>query len=299
MEESMKDYEAQISASFRKVNVGDVVTGTVIGVTEKEVLVDLNLYTGGVIPASEMSADPSFSIKTDVHVGDEVTATVISTDDGEGNLKLSRIAAHAESVWGHLKAMQEAKTVYTTKVSEVVNGGVVAYVEGTRGFVPASKLALQYVEDLNTYQGKEIKVQIITVDAAAKKLVLSAKELLREEAEVERKKKVSNVQVGLVTEGVVETIKPFGAFVSFGDGLSGLVHISQICEKRIRKPEEKVHVGDHVTVKIMKIENGQISLSMKEVNSQDEKEIVDEEIELPESESLSTNMGDLLKKLGF
>lgn len=295
----MKDFEAQINASFRQVKVGDVVTGTVIGVTDKEVLVDLNLYTGGVIPAGEMSADPAFSIKTDVHVGDEVTATVVKTDDGEGNLQLSRIAAHAESVWEHLKAMQEAKTVYTTKVSEVVNGGVVVYVEGTRGFVPASKLALQYVEDLNVYQGKEIKVQIITVDAASKKLVLSAKELLRVEAEEERKKKVSNVQVGLVTEGVVETIKPFGAFVSFGDGLSGLVHISQICEKRIRKPEEKVHVGDHVTVKIIKIENGQISLSMKEVNVQDEKEIVDEEIELPESEALSTSMGDLLKKLGF
>lgn len=295
----MKDFEAQIDASFRQVKVGDVVTGTVIGVTDKEVLVDLNLYTGGVIPAGEMSADPAFSIKTDVHVGDEVTATVVKTDDGEGNLQLSRIAAHAESVWEHLKAMQEAKTVYTTKVSEVVNGGVVVYVEGTKGFVPASKLALQYVEDLNAYQGKEIKVQIITVDAASKKLVLSAKELLREEADEERKKKVSNVQVGLVTEGVVDTIKPYGAFVSFGDGLSGLVHISQICEKRIRKPEEKVHVGDHVTVKIIKIENGQISLSMKEVNAQDEKEMVDEEIELPESEALSTSMGDLLKKLGF
>ena len=295
----MKDFEAQIDASFRQVKVGDVVTGTVIGVTDKEVLVDLNLYTGGVIPAGEMSADPAFSIKTDVHVGDEVTATVVKADDGEGNLQLSRIAAHAESVWEHLKAMQEAKTVYTTKVSEVVNGGVVVYVEGTKGFVPASKLALQYVEDLNAYQGKEIKVQIITVDAASKKLVLSAKELLREEADEERKKKVSNVQVGLVTEGVVDTIKPYGAFVSFGDGLSGLVHISQICEKRIRKPEEKVHVGDHVTVKIIKIENGQISLSMKEVNAQDEKEMVDEEIELPESEALSTSMGDLLKKLGF
>lgn len=297
--ESMKDFESQINASFRKVNIGDVLSGTVIGVTDQEVLVDLSLYTGGVIPADEMSADPRFSIKTDVAVGDEITATVIKMDDGDGNLVLSRVAAHAESVWEHLKKMQEEMTVYTVKVSEVVNGGVVVYVEGTKGFVPASKLALHYVEDLNEYQGKELRVQIITVDADKKKLVLSAKELLQQEAEEEREKKVSNVTVGLVTEGVVETIKPFGAFVSFGDGLSGLVHISQICEKRIRKPEEVVKVGDHVTVKIIKIENGQISLSMKEVNAQDEKEIANEEIELPESESLSTNMGDLLKKLGF
>lgn len=296
---SMNDFEAQISASMRKVSVGDVLTGTVIGVTEKEVILDLSLYTGGVIKAEEMSEDPHFSIKTDVSVGDEITATVIKTDDGEGNLLLSRKSAHAESVWEHLKDMQKAGEIYTTKVSEVVNGGAVVYIEGTRGFVPASKLSLQYVEDLSEYMGKEIRVQIITVDAANKKLVLSAKELLKQEADVEHKKKVSNVTVGLVTEGIVETIKPYGAFVSFGDDLSGLLHISQICEKRIRKPEEVIHVGDKVNVKIIAIKDGQISLSMKEVSRQDELESVDEEIELPESENLTTSLGDLFKKLGL
>lgn len=296
---SMKDFEAQISASMRKVSEGDVLTGTVIGITDKEVILDLSLYTGGVIKAEDMSEDPHFSIKTDVHVGDEITATVIKKDDGEGNLLLSRKTAHAESVWEHLKEMMKAGQVYTTKVSEVVNGGVVVYVEGTRGFVPASKLSLQYVEDLSEFAGKEIKVQIITVDAANKKLVLSAKELLKAEADIEHKKKVSNVAVGLVTEGTVESIKPYGAFVNIGDDLSGLLHISQICEKRIRKPEEVIHVGDKVNVKIIAIKDGQISLSMKEVSRQDELETVDEEIELPESESCTTTLGDLFKKLGF
>lgn len=296
---SMKDFEAQISASMRKVSVGDVLTGVVIGITEKEVILDLSLYTGGVIKAEEMSEDPHFSIKTDVAVGDEITATVIRTDDGEGNLLLSRKSAHAESVWEHLKDMQKAGEIYTTKVSEVVNGGVVVYIEGTRGFVPASKLSLQYVEDLSEYMGKEIKVQIITVDAVNKKLVLSAKELLKQEAAAEHKKKVSNVTVGLVTEGVVETIKPYGAFVTFGEDLSGLLHISQICEKRIKKPEEVIHVGDKVNVKIIAIKDGQISLSMKEVSRQDELESVDEEIDLPESEELTTSLGDLFKKLGL
>lgn len=296
---SMKDFEAQISASMRKVAEGDVLTGTVIGVTDKEVLLDLSLYTGGVIKAQDMSEDPHFSIKNDVSVGDEITATVIKVDDGEGNILLSRKTAHAESVWEHLKQMQKEEHVYTAKVAEVVNGGVVVYVEGTKGFVPASKLALQYVEDLSEYAGKELKVQIITVDMEHKKLVLSAKELLRKEAEVEHKKKVSNVTVGLVTEGRVESIKPYGAFVTFGDDLSGLLHISQICEKRIRKPEEVIHVGDQVTVKIIAIKDGQISLSMKEVSRQDELESVDEEIELPESENLTTSLGDLFKKLGF
>lgn len=296
---SMKDFETQISASMRKVSEGDVLTGTVIGLTEKEVILDLSLYTGGVIRAEDMSEDPHFSIKSDVKIGDEITATVIKTDDGEGNLLLSRKTAHAASVWEHLKEMQQAGQVYTAKVSEVVNGGVVVYIEGTRGFVPASKLALSYVENLSEYAGKEIRVQIITVDAANRKLVLSAKELLKVEAEAEHKKKVSNVTVGLVTEGIVESIKPYGAFVTFGDGLSGLLHISQICEKRIRKPEEVIHVGDKVNVKIIAIKDGQISLSMKEVTRQDELEHVDEEIELPESESCTTSLGDLFKRLGL
>ena len=300
MEElSMKDFEAQINASMRKVNVGDVVTGTVISITEKEVMLDLSLYTAGVIKADEMSEDPHFNLKTDVEMGEEITATVIALDDGEGNLLLSRKSAHAESVWEHLMELKQEQKAIKVKVSEVVNGGVIAYAEGVKGFIPASKLDLTYVEDLNSYLGKELQVQVITVNQAEHKLVLSAKELLREKQEEERRKKVSNVTVGLVTEGVVESIKPYGAFVSLKDGLSGLVHISQICEKRIRKPEEVVKVGDHVTVKIIAIKDGQISLSMKEVNAQDEKQVIEEEIEIPEAGECTTTLGDLFKKLGL
>ena len=111
---------------------------------------------------------------------------------------------------------------------------------------PPTKLALNYVEDTNEYLNKPIQVQVFDIDKEKGRLILSAKEILREKAEEERKTKISNVQVGLVTEGVVESLQPYGAFVDLGNGLSGLVHISQICEKRIKKPSEVLTVGDKV-----------------------------------------------------
>ena len=176
--------------------------------------------------------------------------------------------------------------------------GVVAYVEGVRGFIPASKLALTYVEDTNEYLNKPLKVQVIDVDQANGKLILSAKELLREQAEEERKNKISNVQVGLVTEGVVESLQPYGAFVDLGNGLSGLVHISQICEKRIKKPSEALAVGDRVKVKVTAVKDGKLSLSIKEATDMMAKEIEEEVIELPDSkEEASTSLGALFANL--
>ena len=179
-------------------------------------------------------------------MGDEVSATVVRKDDGNGNILLSRVEASDVLSWDKLKELKESGEILDVTVKGVVNGGVIVYVEGIRGFVPASKLALTYVEDTNEYLNKPIQVQVIDVDKEKNRLILSAKEILREKAEEERKNKVSNVQVGLVTEGTVESLQPYGAFVNMGNGLSGLVHISQICEKRIKKPSEVLAVGDQV-----------------------------------------------------
>ena len=288
---TMDDYATELEASLRKVQEGDVLTGTVIGVSDTEVTVDLKSYTDGIIRAEDYSEDPSFSIKNDVHVGDEVTATVLRTDDGQGHLLLSRKAAADDVAWKKLQQYLEEKTVLDVKVGGVVKGGVVAYVEGIRGFIPASKLSLSYVENLEDWLNKEIQVQVITVEPEKKRLVLSARELLREKAAEERRAKISNVQVGLVTEGKVESIQPYGAFIDLGDGLSGLVHVSQISDKRIKTPDAVLKVGDTVKVKVIAIKDGKLSLSMKALKDVAAEEVREEKVVLPKSEELTTNLG--------
>ena len=279
MSETMKDYEKELEASFKKVQEGDILTGTVISVDEKEVVLDLRYYAEGIIPAEDYSREPGFNLKEDVHVGDEVSATVVRTDDGHGNILLSRVEATDVLAWDRLKEMKASGEVIDVIVKGVVNSGVVAYVEGIRGFIPASKLALSYVED-------------------TKKLILSAKELLREKAEEERKNKISNIQPGFVTEGKVESLQPYGAFVDLGNGLSGLVHISQICEKRIKKPSEVLTVGDTVKVKVISVKDGKLSLSIKEASDLMAKDVEEETFEIPDSgEQATTSLGSLFANI--
>ncbi len=294
---TMDDYATELEASFRKVQEGDTLTGTVIGVSETEVTLDLKYYTEGIIRLEDYSGDPAFSLKTNVQIGDEVTATVLRPDDGQGHILLSRKAAADEIAWNKLEGYLEEKTVLDVKVAGVVNAGVIAYVEGIRGFIPASKLSLSYVENLEDWLHREIQVQVITVDPEKKKLVLSAREILREKAAEARRNKISNVQVGLVTEGKVESIQPYGAFIDLGDGLSGLVHVSQISEKRIKTPDVVLKVGDKVKVKVIAIKDGKLSLSMKAANDAAAEEIREERYKLPKAEEVTTNLGDLFKNI--
>lgn len=298
MAETMKDFEAELEASFKKIEEGDILTGTVISVDEKEVILDLKYYAEGIIPVEFFSREPGFNIKEEVHTGDEVSATVVRKDDGHGNILLSRVEATDVLAWEKLEEYRKSKEVLNVVVKGVTNGGVIAYVEDVRGFIPASKLALDYVENTEEYLNKPIQVQVIDVNKENKKLILSAKEILREKAEEERKTKVSNVQVGLVTEGVIESLQPYGVFVNLGNGLSGLVHISQICEKRIKKPSEAVAVGDKVKVKVTAVKDGKLSLSIKEANDRMAKEIEEEVIELPDSkEEATTSLGALFANI--
>lgn len=298
MAETMKDYEAELEASFKKIEEGDILTGTVVSVDDKEIIVDLKYYAEGIIPVEDYSREPGFNVKEEVHPGDEVSATVIRKDDGNGNILLSKVEATDVLAWDKLKELKASGEVLDVVVKGVVNGGAVAYVEGVRGFIPASKLALNYVEDTNEYLNRHIQVQVIDVNKEDKKLILSAKEILREKAEEERKNKISNIQPGFVTEGIVESLQPYGAFVDLGNGVSGLVHISQICEKRIRKPSEVLAVGDKVKVKVTAVKDGKLSLSIKEATDMMAKEVEEEKIEIPLSgEEATTSLGALFANI--
>lgn len=295
--ETMFDYSEELEASFRTINEGDILSGSVIDVNEDGVTLDLNYYAPGVIKAEDMSKDPSFSILADVHVGDVIEATVVKKDDGAGNIKLSRVEATDVLSWDKLQKYLEEKTVLSVKVSEAVNKGVVAFLEGIRGFIPASHLSLNYVEDLNSFQGKELDVHVITVDKSKEKLVLSAREVLKEREAERLNHRIAMVVPGTVLEGRVESIMPYGAFVDLGDGMSGLVHISQISQKRIKTPSEVLNVGDKVKVKVLNTNNNKISLSIKATAEEAEPDVIEEKLaaEYSSKESIGTSLGDLLK----
>ena len=296
---SMADFEEELNASLKQIHEGDVITGTVIDVTEDEVVLDLKYYTEGVISKEDFSADPTLNLKEAVQVGDEISATVVRRDGGQGQIMLSKKDAANLVAWDKLRSLKDRQENIRVKVAGVVKSGVIAYVEDIRGFIPASKLALDYVDedDLNDWLGKELEVRVITVDEEDGKLVLSAKEILREKEAEEKKARISNVQVGLVTEGKVESIQPYGAFIDLGNGLTGLVHISQICEKRIKTPAAVLHVGDEVKVKVIAVKDGKLSLSMKALQDVAAEEIQEETVELPESEELTTNLGALFANI--
>lgn len=293
--ETMEDYKEELEASFRRIKAGDIISGTVLDVNEEEVILDLKYYAPGVIKAEDISNDPGFKHLEEIKIGDVLEATVVSTDDGAGNIRLSRKEASEGAAWDKVKEYLDEGTILDVKIAGLVPSGVVAYVEGIRGFIPASQLALSYVEVDDSWLGKETQVRVITVDKSRKKLVLSAKTVLREKAEAERSHRISMMVPGSVTEGKVESLMPYGAFVDLGDGISGLVHISQISRKRIAKPSEVLSVGQTVKVKILNTNDGKVSLSMKAL----EEDMVD--VDKPEKveeyishEKVSTSLGSLL-----
>lgn len=198
--------------------------------------------------------------------------------------------------WNRVYNYLENKTVLHVKVEGIVNGGVIVMIEGLRGFVPASRLSLSYIEDLETFLLKDIDVQVIDVDQANNRLVLSARELLKAKEKEEREAQLASVQIGSVMKGVVETLQNYGAFVKLENGLSGLVHISQISQKRIKQPSDVLSIGDEIEVKVIGIKDGKISLSKKALEEIEEED-VEENVEIPEAEEIGTSLGDLFKNI--
>ena len=198
--------------------------------------------------------------------------------------------------WNMVADYLEKKTVLTVKIEGVVNGGVIAVVEGIRGFIPASQLSLSYVENLEDFLNQEIEVQVIEASQADNRLILSAKDLLKAKAKAEKAALIASVEVGSVMTGTVETLQNYGAFIDLGNGLSGLVHVSQISDKRIKTPADVLEVGQSVDVKVIAVKDGKISLSMKALIEKKEEEVV-EKVVIPKAENIGTSLGDLFKNI--
>lgn len=200
-------------------------------------------------------------------------------------------------IWDKLEKMKEDKTPFEVTIEGIVKGGAIAYVEGIRAFIPVSKLSLSYVEDPEEFLKKTLMVRVMDVNEEEKNLVLSARELLREKADEEKRAKADAIKVGAVLEGTVESLQTYGAFINLGDNISGLVHISQISQNRIKSPKAVLSVGDKVTAKVIKNEDGKISLSMKALQEVSEEKDEFADVEIPESEELTTTLGSLFRNI--
>ena len=199
--------------------------------------------------------------------------------------------------WNIVNRYLEEGTVLHLTIEGIVNGGAIAMVEGIRGFIPASRLSLSYIDDLESYLLKEVDVKVIEADQAGGRLVLSAREILKAEEKKAKEALLASVEVGSVLKGNVESIQSYGVFVRLENGLSGLVHISQISNQRIKSADQVLKVGDEVDVKVIGIKDGKISLSIKALIEEAEKaeEEAVEEVEIPKAENIGTSLGDLFK----
>ncbi|MFD2617656.1 30S ribosomal protein S1 [Terrilactibacillus laevilacticus] len=247
---------------FNPLNVDDVVTGKVTKVEEKHALVDVGYKVDGILPISELSSLHIDKVSDVLNEGDEVTVKVTKLVDEE--LVLSKKEVDADSAWDGLEDKFKNQTTFTVEIADVVKGGLVVDL-GVRGFIPASLVERVYVEDFSDYKGKSLDVKIVELDREKRKVILSHKAVIDEEAERIKMATLQDVQAGEILEGTVQRLTDFGAFVDIG-GVDGLVHISQLAHRHVDTPSEVVSEGDKVKVKVLSVdpENERISLSIKD-----------------------------------
>lgn len=213
------------------------------------------------------------------------------------SIELSEEESGQGAKWAGFQQMMDDKTVVKVKISEAVKGGVVAVYDEVRAFIPASQLSTEYVEKLEDWQDRYVECIIITVDPGKKRLVLSGREVERRKKEAEKKERLEAFKAGDIVEGTVDSLKPYGAFVKLAEGVDGLLHISQISTQRIKHPGAVLTEGQKIRVKILSVENGKLSLSMKALSEQASEREAHETFDYKETGSVSTGLGSLLKGL--
>lgn len=248
------------------LHTGEKVKGTVVEIHPNEVIVNLNYKSDGIIPASELTDDPTLTPSDVVKVGDVIDVFVIRVNDVEGNVLLSKKKIDNEKKYAVLAEAFENGTVLSGIVIEAVKGGVIVLCEGIRVFVPGSQANDRYLSDLSVLVDttKKVPLKIIKFDQRTKKIVGSIKQVLLAEKAKKAEAFWADAEVGKEYKGVVKTITDFGAFVDIG-GVEGLVHISQLSWSKISHPSEVVKVGDEINVRILKIEtdeNGKTKVSL-------------------------------------
>ena len=252
-----------IDATIVAFDDGDVVTGTVVKIDSDEVLLDIGYKSEGVIPSKELSIRNDVDPHEVVSLGEQIEALVLTKEDKDGRLILSKKRAQYERAWGKIEAIKEAEGIVSGPVIEVVKGGLILDI-GLRGFLPASLVDLRRVRDLHPFVGKTLDAKIIELDKNRNNVVLSRRAYLEETQREQRDEFLTNLKPGEIRKGVVSSVVNFGAFVDLG-GMDGLVHVSELSWKHVDHPSSVVQVGDEVTVQVLDVDlsRERISLSLK------------------------------------
>jgi small subunit ribosomal protein S1 len=261
--ELIPDYES----TFPTINEGEVVNGTVVRVDKDEVLVDIGYKSEGVIPVSELSIRRSVNPADEVSIGDEIAALVMTKEDAEGRLILSKKRARFEIAWKAIEQAHEQSDPVTGRVIEVVKGGLILDL-GVRGFLPASLVDIRRVQDLDEYMGQELRCKVIELNRSRNNVVLSRRAVLEDERKEMRQAILDKLNPGDVVEGTISNIVDFGAFVDL-DGMDGLIHISELSWSHVNHPSEVLEIGQKVDVKVLDIdrERQRISLGLKQTQT--------------------------------
>ncbi len=261
--ELIPDYDA----TFPTINEGEVVHGTVVRVDKDEVLVDIGYKSEGVIPVSELSIRRSVNPADEVSVGEEIDALVMTKEDAEGRLILSKKRARFELAWKAIEAAAESGEAVNGRVIEVVKGGLILDL-GVRGFLPASLVDIRRVQDLDEFMSKELRCKVIELNRSRNNVVLSRRAVLEDERKEMRQGILDRLNPGDVVDGQISNIVDFGAFVDL-DGMDGLIHISELSWSHVNHPSEVLEIGQTVKVKVLDIdrERQRISLGLKQTQS--------------------------------
>jgi small subunit ribosomal protein S1 len=262
-------------ATFRTIEEGEVVTGHVVRIDKDEVLVDIGYKSEGVIPAGELSIRKSVDPGDEVQLGEEVDAIVLTKEDQDGRLIMSKKRARFEKAWRRIETAAESGEPVEGTVIEVVKGGLIIDL-GVRGFLPASLVDIRRVPNLDEYMGTKIETKVIELNRSRNNVVLSRRAVLEEERKEVRQQILDRLQPGLVVEGQISNIVDFGAFVDL-DGIDGLIHISELSWSHVNHPSEILAIGDTVRVKVLDIDRDRqrISLGLKQTQEDPWRRIVD------------------------
>ena len=261
-EQRNQDFLADVEKSFVRIHNGQTLTGTVVQVTDDEVCVNIGSKSDGIIKREDL-------VDKDVKLGDEIEVEVVKVNDGEGNVLLSQRNIINRKVWDALMEKFENNEYVEAVGKEAVKGGLIASVDGVRAFVPASRLALHYVDKISQFVGQTMRLKIIDVDKQKKRIVASRKDVLIEEAAAKKAAAWERLQVGDVVKGIVRRFAAFGAFVDLG-GVDGLIHVTDLSYGHVNQPSDILSVNQEIEVKILSLdpEKERIQLGYKQLQPQ-------------------------------